>query len=412
MASLQTKNGRLRIQFQHPTKGRQTLRLGKIDKSTASRVKLHVEQLVSALRNGLSAPDDTRSWLKNLTNEFYSQLAGASLVEKRSDDTATPVSLDAFLARYIAGRAGLRPNTVRNHLQTRRILCEYFGGDRDIQTINPGDADAYKEHLIRNRYSPATIAREIKRSRQFFQSAVRNRLIAENPFQGITAGKQTNRDRAFFIDTETTAAVLDACPNDDWRLIFSLCRFQGLRCPSEVLSLKWSDVQWGENGNDVLIIRACKTPERRIPIFAETRPVLLSAQEKAPSDQQYVIGGYRDSNSNLRTQFQRILTKAGISSWPRLFHNLRASRETELMSHFPSHVVETWLGNTSKVAKDHYLQVTPDHIREATQKATHHPVETACNTLHAKKETAVSPAIAKDTAVQIPPRGVEPRFSG
>jgi hypothetical protein len=195
------------------------------------------------------------------------------------------------------------------------------------------------------------------------------------------------------------------CPNDDWRLIFSLCRFQGLRCPSEVVSLKWSDVQWGENGKDVLIIRACKTPERRIPIFPETR--LLSAQEKAPSDQRYVIGGYRDSNSNLRTQFQRILTKAGIQSWPRLFHNLRASRETELMSHFPAHVVETWLGNTSKVAKDHYLQVTPDHIREATQKATHHPVATACNTLQARNESAVSPAFAKDTAVQIPPRGVE-----
>ena len=30
----------------------------------------------------------------------------------------------------------------------------------------------------------------------------------------------------------------------------------------------------------------------------------------------------------------------------------------------------------------------------------------------AEKETAVSPAIAKDTAVQVPPRGVEPRFSG
>jgi hypothetical protein len=171
------------------------------------------------------------------------------------------------------------------------------------------------------------------------------------------------------------------------------------------VSLKWSDVQWGENGKDVLIIRACKTPERRIPIFPETR--LLSAQEKAPSDQRYVIGGYRDSNSNLRTQFQRILTKAGIQSWPRLFHNLRASRETELMSHFPAHVVETWLGNTSKVAKDHYLQVTPDHIREATQKATHHPVATACNTLQARNESAVSPAFAKDTAVQIPPRGVE-----
>ena len=44
------------------------------------------------------------------------------------------------------------------------------------------------------------------------------------------------------------------------------------------------------------------------------------------------------------------------------WHNLRASRETELTARFPLHVVAQWLGHTPKVATQHYLQVTDEHF--------------------------------------------------
>jgi hypothetical protein len=53
----------------------------------------------------------------------------------------------------------------------------------------------------------------------------------------------------------------------------------------------------------------------------------------------------------------------------RLFHNLRASRQTELTDIFPAHVVAKWLGNSVKVANDHYLQVTDEHFALAAQKS-------------------------------------------
>jgi len=40
-------------------------------------------------------------------------------------------------------------------------------------------------------------------------------------------------------------------------------------------------------------------------------------------------------NCNLRTTFEKIIERAGLTQWPRLFHNLRASRETELVERFP-----------------------------------------------------------------------------
>ena len=51
-------------------------------------------------------------------------------------------------------------------------------------------------------------------------------------------------------------------------------------------------------------------------------------------------------NANLRTTFGKILRRAGLEPWPRLFHNLRASRETELVEKYPVQVVTSWLGNT------------------------------------------------------------------
>ncbi len=71
-------------------------------------------------------------------------------------------------------------------------------------------------------------------------------------------------------------------------------------------------------------------------------------------------------NANLRTQFERILKRAGIEPWERLFQNLRASSETELANEYPLHVVTAWLGNTEKVASKHYLQVTDAHFEQGS----------------------------------------------
>ncbi len=56
---------------------------------------------------------------------------------------------------------------------------------------------------------------------------------------------------------------------------------------------------------------------------------------------------------------EKIVKRAGLTPWPKLFHNLRASRQTELTQQgFAEHVVCEWLGNSQAVAREHYLRVT------------------------------------------------------
>ena len=94
---------------------------------------------------------------------------------------------------------------------------------------------------------------------------------------------------------------------------------------------------------------------------------------QADEGTEYVITRYRDANANLRTQLQRIIRKAGLTPWPRLFHNLRATRQTELAECFPAHVVCAWIGNTERVAQNHYLQVTDAHFVKAVSELVKTP---------------------------------------
>ncbi|MCY3005506.1 MAG: hypothetical protein NTV29_05965 [Planctomycetota bacterium] len=69
--------------------------------------------------------------------------------------------------------------------------------------------------------------------------------------------------------------------------------------------------------------------------------------------------------SNLRTEMTRLVRRAGVSGWPRLFHSMRASRQTELQREFPLHIVCSWLGNSPRISQQSYLLVTEDNFAKA-----------------------------------------------
>jgi len=109
---------------------------------------------------------------------------------------------------------------------------------------------------------------------------------------------------------------------------------------------------------------------RLIPLFPELLKYLQEVYFRPETEgTEYVINRYRDTNCNLRSQFERIIRKAGLKPWPKLFYNLRAMRETELAETWPGHVVCKWIGNTEKVAREHYPQVTDEHYERAAKPA-------------------------------------------
>ena len=249
--------------------------------------------------------------------------------------------------------------------------------------------------------SDNTARRRCGIAKQFFRDAVRSRLIQSNPFEHLKAATRANKAREHFVPLVDAVRIIDACPDAEWRLIFGLSRFGGLRCPSETLSLRWDHIDWESDRMTVPSPKTEHHPDgesRLVPIFPELRPLLEDAYELAEDGAEYVITRYRDTSQNLRTPLERIIKRAGLKPWDKLFHNLRSTRETELMESFPAHVVCAWIGNTQAVAQKHYLQVTDDHFARASdcsalQNALQNTSAPGCTDLKAEAPTdAKTPA--------------------
>ena len=187
--------------------------------------------------------------------------------------------------------------------------------------------------------------------------------------------------------------VLDACPDAEWRLIFGLARFGGLRCPSEVLRLKWQDIDFG---NEQFTVHATKTEHhadggiRTVPLFPELTPLLQDVFDQAKAGTAYCITRYRDKSVNLRTQMNKIIKRAGLTIWPKTFQNLRSTRETELFKLTEGNIkaVCSWIGNSPAVAMQHYAQITEQDMKQAAKLAVLKDAEKRVhNRVHTTGET-------------------------
>ena len=186
----------------------------------------------------------------------------------------------------------------------------------------------------------------------------------------LHAAQQVNKGREHFVTKEVTAEVIAACPDAEWRLIVALARYGGVRTPSETFALTWGDMDWDR---ERVRINSPKTEyhpggeSRVIPLFPELRPYLEEVFDPAEPGTKYVITQHRLGSVNLRTQLERIILRAGVEQWPRLFQNLRASRETELAKEHPLQVVVAWIGNSASIAAKHYLQLTDADFEKAIE---------------------------------------------
>lgn len=332
----------------------------------------------------------TALWLQGLGQSLHDKLAVAGLVEPRSSSALGP-----FLRSYLDGRPDCKDSTIRKMQSAVNLLVEFFGENRGLRTIGKTDADGFRAFLVRSGQADNTVRRYCGLAKQFFRAALRAKLVEENAFGDQVAAVRGNPAKFHYVTTADAAKILTACPDVQWRMIFALCRWGGLRCPSEVLALKWEDISWKERR---FTVTSSKTEHhgkgvRIVPLFPELAAVLSEGFELALESIDAdggaagrrtvsgpVITRYRDSTQNLRTTFQKILKRAGLKPWPKLLQNLRSTRETELAETFPLHAVTAWLGNSQLVAAKHYLQLRDEHFHRAADGAEFPPVDILVDT--------------------------------
>ena len=365
MASVNKDSKGWRIRFYDGNGERKQIRLAGINQATAEQFGRHIDVLNTAKMSGEPLRErQTALWLQKISQSNHDKLATVGLVEQRVSS-----SLGDFIAAYIERRSDVEPGTTTNYHQVRLNLVAFFGYEKPLRSITAKDASAFRTWLENEEgQSENTLRRRCGRARQFFTAAIKAKLIDENPFDGMSVSVGGSKDKDRFITEEESQKIVAACPDAQWRLIFSLCRYGGLRCPSEIVSLTWNDVLWDSSR---IIVNSPKTKRykghetRVIPMFPELLLPLREVFEQAEPGTVPVITRYRRGDQNLRTTFEKIVKRAGLVLWPKPFQNIRSTRETELMETYPAHVVVAWIGHSEKVAQRHYLQTTDAHFEKA-----------------------------------------------
>ncbi len=355
-------NGTKRVLFTDGAGVRRAIRLGDIPVKAAETFRLRVEALNSALITSTPWDTDLAAWVGSLPDVTHVKLAKAGLVQPRAE--AVRVSLGDLLDRFERS-VTVKKSTRDAYRQTTKSLGGHLGRNKLLSELEPADADSWRKAIVDEGLAPATVAKRVHVAKTIFRKAIKWNLIRVNPFEDLRAGSQSNPARSFYVSAEVIQSVLAACPDDQWRVIVALVRFAALRCPSEHLGLKWSDVNW-ERGR--LTVRSPKTEGheghavRVVPIAPELRPLLLAAFGGAAAGCEWMVPRLRDPKANLRTTFHKLISRAGHTPWPRLFQNLRASCETDWCERFPGHVVAGWLGHSPLIAAKHYLQTRDAHF--------------------------------------------------
>jgi integrase len=370
------KDGRWRIQAPLPDGRRFRCSLGSIPRSAAESIGRHIHQLISCKASGAVLPVDTAAWLGNAPAALLQQLIDRGIVDEGMVRPAS-VTLGEFMELYFSRPDDRSRATISQLKIARNNVLAFLGTDQSLRSITTADAEDFRRWLAQprgdagERWQPATVNRICGRVKEMFGYARRRGLVTDNPFaelKGLTV--RANPNRQFRMDRQLTQVVLEACPDIDWKLIFALPRFGGMRCPSEVLQLRWDHIDWQFGRIHV----PCKKTERyegrewrEIPLFPELYDLLCEARKSSSAHPEWVVGRYPDNrNANVGVHFKRILRRAGIAIWPKLLQNLRFTRANELIEDgWPEHVVQAWIGHSSRVSKEHYRGVTDDHFRRA-----------------------------------------------
>ena len=166
------------------------------------------------------------------------------------------------------------------------------------------------------------------------------------------------------VTMEEYGKLLAACPSQEWRTIVALARVGGLRCPSELQQLRWSDIDWQGKRFTVhspKTERHAGQEKRTVPLFDELRAEL----DKHDKTTEFVIQGLQGGSWNLNDRFQAIARRAGIGNVVRPFDNMRMSRSNEVLERWGAHKESLWIGHTAKVMQKHYLCLSDEDFSDA-----------------------------------------------
>ena len=356
MASIGKHGKGKRLWLCHKAPVRVQIYLGQITKRQEREILRIVEPLEDAVKLGIEATASELRSADDLNDKLREKLREHGLLKGLN----ARLTIGEFGRPWVESRKDISVKRKQDYLKTIGMLEDYFGTDKVLNDITVGEAKSYRSALAQE-VAEATVAFRIKMIKCLFNNAVDFGHITSNPFEKVKSGSQDN-DRFVHVSMKTIDAVIDNTPCIQWKAIFTLWYYGGLRA-QEALHLTWDCVDW-ENRR-LTVIEPKNKRTRQIPLWKEVEKILSDLFEVAEEGQPRIITRYKVGQS-LTTQATRFIKQAVGSAWVKPAQNLRANHQNNLeAAGYRMTAICYWMGNSKPVAAKHYLKVTDEDFTKA-----------------------------------------------
>ncbi len=261
------------------------------------------------------------------------------------------------------------PGTARTYGVKIRHFFMWTGG-KSFRDITPMDALNYNEYL-KSTKSPATVQNTISPLKQFFDFAVKFRLITDNPFSIVKQKGVQNRANEKFLTVKELDKLLDALYQykKPQRYVAGLLLASIGPRVSEVVQLNHNDFLELPDGDIGVRLLRKSGKYQIIPLWEDVWEVVkdFMGHDIDPADDRPLFvnpSGNRITPETLRTWIRETAKKAGIKK-DISTHWLRHSTATHLLDRGESLENVAWLlGHKNTRTTQIYTHPTNKRISE------------------------------------------------
>jgi integrase len=283
-------------------------------------------------------------------------------------------------------KAGRKPNTIKKFNYDAELIVDYsdediqervkngvkqtgfFSVEKRIEDITKYEAKEFQGYLKEDcGLALSTANKAAQHLQQFFLAAVEAEIIEKNPLAGINYNTAASPEKKRYISNELSVKICNELETLEEQLRFVLFRWLGLRCASEINTLKWEHVNFETNQITIIDSKNERFPDKkyRYPeIPNEVLPFLKKVRETAGKDAVFVCPA---TNHHCRDVLFAALNRLQVEPWPQLHMNLRRSAITDGAGHgLPAYKLDAWFGNSETIRRKHYYTDKDVH-REAVR---------------------------------------------
>lgn len=312
--------------------------------------------------------DGRRRWKSTGVSQRHLAINALLKFDKLIAQPKKRVLLSEFMADFLLSATtnySTGTITIYKSALTKFLECV---GDKWLGSIDPKHIDLYKTQRVKN-LSPVTLNIELRTLRAAFYTAVRWKLITENPFRGVSLLRIPDQ-QPIHLTKEEFRKLISGISETWFRDLIIVAVYTGLR-RGELLNMLWKDVDFKRK---VIYVQSnsnfrTKTGKRRtVPMNKDVVVILLRRFQSLKNDLVFTRDAHKILESHVTHKFKVYIRKTELNEELH-FHSLRHTFATWLVQGgINIYEVQKLLGHSSIKITEIYSHLATSELHWSVDK--------------------------------------------